>query len=394
MKLSERVQRLSPSATLAITAKTAELREMGIEVIDLGAGEPDFNTPSSIIDAAFEAAKAGKTKYTASGGVKPLKALIRKKFLRDQGLDYPSDEIIVTDGAKHALYLLFQTILNPGDEVLIPVPYWVSYPEQVKLAGGIPVFVPTEEKNNFKLSPKMLQPVLTERTKAIVLNSPSNPTGMIYTREELRKIGEICLERNLWIISDEIYEKLIYGGNRHISIATLGEEWKKQTIVINGLSKSHAMTGWRIGYAAGDREVIQAMTALASHSTSNPATPSQYAAIAALDGGQQEVEQMRKIFERRLELAYQLIRNIPGFQCRKPQGAFYLFPRVKEAADRLGFRTIDDFAAALLERAHVAVVPGRGFGMPEYIRISYATGEDLLEKALLRIREFVENGGR
>ncbi|WP_141770178.1 pyridoxal phosphate-dependent aminotransferase [Bacillus massilinigeriensis] len=391
MKLAQRVKQLTPSSTLAITAKAKELKDAGKDVIGLGAGEPDFNTPQHIIDAAVKSMNDGHTKYTATAGLPALKKEITEKFRRDQGLDYNPSEIIVTNGAKHALYTLFQVILDEGDEVIIPIPYWVSYPEQVKLAGGVPVYVEGLEENEFKISPEQLASTVTARTKAVIINSPSNPTGVIYTEEELKALGRVCLDKNLIIISDEIYEKLIYGNNKHVSIAQLSPELKENTIIINGVSKSHSMTGWRIGYAAGNQTIIKAMTNLASHSTSNPTTPSQYGAIAAYSGSQDAVEEMRKAFEERLTIIYDKLVAIPGFECVKPQGAFYLFPNAKKAAELTGFETVDAFAESILEEANVAVVPGSGFGAPNNIRLSYATSLELLEKAVERIHQFVEN---
>jgi aspartate aminotransferase len=391
MKLAKRVASLTPSATLAITAKAKELKAAGYDVIGLGAGEPDFNTPQHIIDAAVKAMNEGHTKYTPSGGLPALKAEIIKKFAEDQQLHYEPSEIIVCVGAKHALYTLFQVILDEGDEVIIPTPYWVSYPEQVKLAGGVPVYVEGLEENQFKITPEQLKAAITERTKAVIINSPSNPTGMIYTEEELKALGEVCLEHGILIVSDEIYEKLVYGNAKHVSIAQLSPELKAQTIIINGLSKSHSMTGWRIGYAAGDKEIIKAMTDLASHSTSNPTSIAQYAAIAAYSGPQEPVEEMRQAFEERLNIIYEKLVQIPGFACVKPQGAFYLFPNAREAAQMAGYNTVDEFVAALLEEAKVALVPGSGFGAPDNVRLSYATSLDVLENAVERIKQFMEN---
>ncbi|OKO95098.1 pyridoxal phosphate-dependent aminotransferase [Geobacillus proteiniphilus] len=390
MKLAKRVASLTPSATLAITAKAKELKAAGYDVIGLGAGEPDFNTPKHIIEAAIKAMNEGHTKYTPSGGLPALKAEIIKKFARDQGLSYEPAEIIVCVGAKHALYTLFQVLLDEGDEVIIPTPYWVSYPEQVKLAGGVPVYVEGLEENGFKMTPEQLKAAITPRTKAVILNSPSNPTGMIYTAEELKALGEVCLAHDVLIVSDEIYEKLIYGGAKHVSIAELSPELKAQTVIINGVSKSHSMTGWRIGYAAGPKDIIQAMTDLASHSTSNPTSIAQYAAIAAYSGPQEPVEQMRQAFEERLNIIYDKLVEIPGFTCVKPQGAFYLFPNARKAADMAGCRTVDEFVAALLEEAKVALVPGSGFGAPDNVRLSYATSLEALETAIERIRRFME----
>ncbi|AGE22773.1 aspartate aminotransferase [Geobacillus sp. GHH01] len=390
MKLAKRVASLTPSATLAITAKAKELKAAGYDVIGLGAGEPDFNTPEHIIAAAIKAMNEGHTKYTPSGGLPALKEEIIKKFARDQGLSYEPAEIIVCVGAKHALYTLFQVLLDEGDEVIIPTPYWVSYPEQVKLAGGVPVYVEGLEENDFKMTPDQLKQAITPKTKAVIINSPSNPTGMIYTAEELKALGEVCLAHGVLIVSDEIYEKLIYGGAKHVSIAELSPELKEQTIIINGVSKSHSMTGWRIGYAAGPKDIIQAMTDLASHSTSNPTSIAQYAAIAAYSGPQEPVEQMRQAFEKRLDIIYNKLVQIPGFTCIKPQGAFYLFPNARKAADMAGCRTVDEFVAVLLEEAKVALVPGSGFGAPDYVRLSYATSLEALETAIERIRRFME----
>jgi len=390
MKLAKRVSSLTPSSTLAITAKAKELKAAGHDIIGLGAGEPDFNTPQHIIDAAVKAMNEGHTKYTPSGGLAGLKQVIIKKFQEDQNLSYEPSELIVCVGAKHALYTLFQVILDEGDEVIIPTPYWVSYPEQVKLAGGVPVYVEGLEENEFKITPEQLKSVVTERTKAVIINSPSNPTGMIYTKQELEELGKVCLEHDILIVSDEIYEKLVYGNHKHVSIAEISPELKKQTVIINGVSKSHSMTGWRIGYAAGDKEIIRAMTDLASHSTSNPTSIAQYATIAAYSGSQDAVEEMRKAFEERLNIIYEKLIQIPGFTCVKPQGAFYLFPNAKEAAILAGYNNVDELVEALLEEAKVALVPGSGFGAPNNVRLSYATSLEQLEKAVERIKTFME----
>ncbi len=391
MKLSKRVQQLTPSTTLAITAKAKALRKQGHDVIGLGAGEPDFNTPEPILRAAEEAMRAGHTKYTPSGGIPELKQAIVEKFRRDNGLTYQPEQIVVTSGAKHALYNLFQVIIDPGDEVIIPAPYWVSYIEQVKLAGGTPVIIRGEESRSFKVTPEQLRGAITERTRAFLINSPSNPTGMVYNREELEALGRVCLEHGLVIISDEIYEHLIYGDQAHVSIAQLGPQFYERTIVINGVSKTYSMTGWRIGYAAGHAEVIQAMTGLSSHSTSNPTSVAQYAALAALNGSQEPVQEMKKAFKERRDYVVQRIRNIEGLSIQEPQGAFYAFVNVRdvvESSER--FRDVDEWVKALLEEELVAVVPGSGFGSPDHIRISYATSMDQLEKAMDRIERFVK----
>ncbi|MFB9757685.1 MULTISPECIES: pyridoxal phosphate-dependent aminotransferase [Bacillaceae] len=390
MKLAKRVSALTPSTTLEITAKAQELKAQGYDVIGLGAGEPDFNTPQHIMDAAYQAMLAGHTKYTPTGGLATLKKEIISKLERDQQLSYEPTEVIVCNGAKHALYTLFQVILDEGDEVIIPTPYWVSYPEQVKLAEGVPVFVEGKEENEFKITPEQLKAAITEKTKAVIINSPSNPTGMIYSENELKALGEVCVEHNLVIVSDEIYEKLVYGDAKHVSIAQLSPELKELTVIINGVSKSHSMTGWRIGYAVGNKTLIKAMTNLASHSTSNPTSIAQYATIAAYQQPQDAVEEMREAFESRLNIIYDKLIQIPGFSCIKPQGAFYLFPNAQEAAVLAGYETVDEWTKALLEEEKVALVPGSGFGAPNNVRLSYATSLEQLEKALERIQAFME----
>lgn len=390
IQLAKRVETITPSTTLAITAKAGELKAQGFDVIGLGAGQPDFNTPDFIIDAAMEAVKAGHTKYTPTAGLPELKEAIINKLKRDQGFDYDKSQIIVGNGAKHVLYLLFQALLNPGEEVIIPAPYWVSYPEQVKLAGGVPVSIITTQEKHFKITVQDLEKVATSKTKALILNSPSNPTGMIYSKEELEPIAEFCLAHDILIISDEIYEKLVYNGNQFYSIAQISDAVKAKTVVINGVSKSHSMTGWRIGYAAADASLIKAMTNVASHSTSNPASVSQYAAIAAYNGPQESIESMRQAFEERLNTVYARLTELPGVSCVKPQGAFYLFPNIQKTSDACGFAQVTDWVAALLEEEKVAVVPGAGFGMSEYIRLSYATSLENLENALDRIEHFIK----
>ena len=390
-QLANRVQTLTPSTTLAITAKAKELKEQGIDVIGLGAGEPDYNTPQNILDAAFKSMNEGHTKYTPAGGLPALKKAIIDKLKKDQEITYEASQILIGIGAKHVLYTLFQVLLNENDEVIIPIPYWVSYPEQVKLAGGVPVYIEGTAEQQYKITAQQIKDAITDKTRAIILNSPSNPTGMLYTKEELKEIADVCKEANIWIVSDEIYEKLIYGDSQHISIAQLSDDAKERTIIINGVSKSHSMTGWRIGYAAGNKELITAMTDLASHSTSNPVTTSQYAAIEAYNGPQDTVEVMRAAFESRLEIIFPKLASIPGFKVIKPQGAFYLLPDVSEAASMTGYESVDAFVEALLTEANVAVIPGSGFGAPSTIRLSYATSLDLLEEAVARIDTFVRS---
>lgn len=388
--LANRVKTLTPSSTLAITAKAKELKAQGIDVIGLGAGEPDFNTPENILTAAKKSMDEGLTKYTPAGGLPALKQAIIDKLSRDNGLTYKANEILVGVGAKHVLYTLFQVILNEGDEVIIPIPYWVSYPEQVKLAGGVPIYVEGTAAQGYKITAQQLSEAITAKTKAVIINSPSNPSGMIYSKEELAELAKVAEQKDILIISDEIYEKLVYNGVEHFSIAQLSDEIKARTIVVNGVAKSHSMTGWRIGYAAGDAAIIKAMTDLASHSTSNATTTAQYAAIEAYNGPQTAVEEMRQAFESRLQVIFPKVAAIPGVKVLQPQGAFYLFPDVSETAAKTGYASVDDFASALLTEANVAVIPGSGFGAPATIRISYATSLELLEEAVRRIDTFVK----
>ncbi|WP_163537629.1 pyridoxal phosphate-dependent aminotransferase [Gracilibacillus sp. YIM 98692] len=390
MELANRVQTLTPSSTLAITAKAKALKQEGHDVIGLGAGEPDFNTPEHILEAAAKAMYAGFTKYTPSGGTVELKDAISNKMKKDHGLEYGPEQVIVTSGAKHALFTLFQVLLNKGDEVIIPAPYWVSYPEQVKLAEGKPVVVKAKEENEFKLTPEQLEEAITDKTKAVIINSPSNPTGVMYDKEELEALGKICLKHNIFIVSDEIYEKLTYTSTEHISIAEISNDLKESTIIVNGVSKSHSMTGWRIGYAVGNQQIIKAMTNLASHSTSNPTSIAQVAAEAAYTQSQEKVTEMKEAFSERLEKLYEWLLDIPGVECVKPKGAFYLFPNVSKAVEMNGFDSVDEWVTALLEEEKVALVPGTGFGAPENVRLSYAISLDQLEEAAKRIKRFVE----
>ncbi|MGK0554531.1 pyridoxal phosphate-dependent aminotransferase [Macrococcus capreoli] len=389
MELSQRVQKLTPSTTLAITAKANELKASGQPVIGLAAGEPDFNTPQNIIDKAFEAVQNGATKYTPSGGLKQLKEAIQQKLKNDNQLDYALNEIMVASGAKHALYNLFQALLNDGDEVIVPIPYWVSYPEQVILAGGKVVYADSDESTEYKVTVEVLDKVRTDRTKALVLTSPSNPSGMVYTKEELQQIADWAVKNKIVVVSDEIYETLVYDGE-HVSIASFNDDIKALTVVINGVSKSHSMTGWRIGYACGDAKLIKAMTDLSSHSTSNPTTPSQWAAIEAYNGDKTFLNEMNGIFKSRLDEIYPKLMEIPGIQCIKPKGAFYLYPNVSETVKLCGYDNTEEFVTALLEEKLVAVVPGFGFGSPNNIRLSYATDLESMHEAIKRIKEFVE----
>lgn len=391
MELSKRALELTPSATLAITAMAKEMRDRGLDVIGLGAGEPDFNTPGHILDAAAEAAQAGYTKYTAAGGTLELRDAITKKLKQDNGLSYDVNQITVTSGAKHALYNLFQAVINPGDEVIVPAPYWVSYVEQVKLAGGNPVIIQTDEEQLFKLTPECLEAAITKQTKLLLINSPSNPTGTIYTRNELLALGQVCLEYGIRIVSDEIYEQLIYEGE-HVSIASISDALYANTFVINGVSKTYSMTGWRIGYAAGDANVIKAMSGISSHSTSNPSTISQYAAYAAISGSQESVADMKRAFVKRRDYVLERIHQLQGIHTFIPRGAFYIFANVTDAvrASNGRFHDASDWSKALLEEEHVAVVPGAAFGAPNHIRLSYATSMEQLEQAMDRIERFLQ----
>lgn len=391
MNVSNRAQQLTPSVTLAAAAKAKALKAKGVDVLSLTVGEPDFVTPKNIQKAAIASIEDGRASYyTPSGGIPELKQAIVSYVEREYQLCYQPKQVIVTDGAKYALYLLFQAILNVGDEVIIPVPYWVSYGEQVKLAEGKPVFVSSTQEQSFKVSVAQLEAVRTDKTKAIILNSPSNPTGVIYTEEELRQIGEWAVAHNILIIADDIYGRLVYNGHRFTPIATISEAIRQQTIIINGVSKTYAMTGWRIGFAVGDEKIIQAMTQLASQSTSNPVAVSQYAAIEALTGEQTTVEDMRQAFEKRLNHIYPKVAALPGVSLIKPEGAFYLFPNVKKTLEICGYDNVTNWVKDLLQEAHVALVTGEGFGAPEHVRMSYATDLMTLEKAIERMNDFIE----
>lgn len=391
MNVSNRAQQLTPSVTLAAAAKAKALKAKGVDVLSLTVGEPDFVTPKNIQKAAIASIEDGRASYyTPSGGIPELKQAIVSYVEREYQLRYQPKQVIVTDGAKYALCLLFQAILNVGDEVIIPVPYWVSYGEQVKLAEGKPVFVSSTQEQSFKVSVAQLEAVRTDKTKAIILNSPSNPTGVIYTEEELRQIGEWAVAHNILIIADDIYGRLVYNGHRFTPIATISEAIRQQTIIINGVSKTYAMTGWRIGFAVGDEKIIQAMTQLASQSTSNPVAVSQYAAIEALTGEQSTVEDMRQAFEKRLNHIYPKVAALPGVSLIKPEGAFYLFPNVKKTLEICGYDNVTNWVEDLLQEAHVALVTGEGFGAPEHVRMSYATDLMTLEKAIERMNDFIE----
>ncbi|WP_346937996.1 pyridoxal phosphate-dependent aminotransferase [uncultured Clostridium sp.] len=393
MMLSKKAMGISPSLTLAITAKAKKMKAEGIDVIGFGAGEPDFNTPKNIQQAAIKAIEAGQTRYTAASGIIELKEAVVNKFKKDNNLTYKTSQIIISTGAKQCLANIFQAILNPGDEVLIGAPYWVSYPELVQLADGVPTFVETEESNSFKLTVEALEKAVNEKTKAMILNSPNNPTGTAYTKEELEKIAAFAQKHDIIIISDEIYEKLLYGESGHISVASLSEDAYNRTIVINGVSKAYAMTGWRIGYAATSEKITSLMSNIQSHTTSNPCSISQYASVEALNGDQSEVERMKQEFKKRRDFMADRINSINNLSCVKPEGAFYVMVNISKVLNKeVDGKIIKDsltFSDLLLEKEKVAVIPGIAFGVDDFIRLSYATSMENIEKGLNRIEDFV-----
>jgi aspartate aminotransferase len=390
MSISKRAKNTAPSPTLGITAKVKALKAQGKDVIGFGAGEPDFDTPEYIKQAAIDGLKAGYTKYTPSSGDVDLKDAIVAKLARDNGLKYGREHVIVSCGAKHSLYNVFQALLDTGDEVIIPSPYWVSYPEQVKLADGVPVALETSPDENFMPSADAIRKCITPKTKAIILNSPSNPTGGVASKAQVQDLMSIATEHNLYVVSDEIYEKLLYDGRQHLSPASLGPEAFARTVTVNGCSKAYSMTGWRIGYiACADTELVSAMGRIQDQSTSNPTSFAQKGAVAALKGSDDSVNEMRAAFEQRRERIVALLNAIPGVTCRTPGGAFYAFPDVSALYGRhAGEKTIDSsdaLAEYLLEAVGVAVVPGSGFGADAYVRLSYATSMENIERGLQRM---------
>lgn len=393
MRISQRCQRVTGSLTLAIDAKAKEMKQKGIDVVGFGAGEPDFDTPEHIRKAAKDALDLGKTRYTPAAGMPELRQAICDKLKRDNGLDYVPQQIVVSNGAKHSLFNSFQALLEEGDEVIVPGPYWVSYPEIVRMAGGVPVIVEGREENNFKPTIDDFRAVVTDKTRAVVINSPNNPNGFVFTREELQAIGDLAIEKDLSIVSDEIYEFLVYDGAEHISIASLSPEIKERTIVINGMSKAYAMTGWRIGYTASPLNAAKAMTNFQSHSTSCPNSIAQYAALTALSGPDDQLKSMVAEFDRRRRRIVELINEIPGLSCKPPKGAFYVMMNIGGVFGKRynGAPIVDSmsFTQLLLDNSHVAVVPGAGFGADAYVRLSYATSMENIEKGLARIKEFV-----
>lgn len=393
MKYAERVSQITPSVTLQITAKAGQLKQEGKDVIGFGAGEPDFNTPDHIIQAAIKAMYEGKTKYTPTPGINELKQAIVKKFRDDNGLVYEPAQILVSTGAKQSLANAMLALVDDGDEVLMAVPYWVSYPELVKLAGGVPVYLNGSPDNQYKMTPELIEQHITPRSKILIINSPNNPSGTIYSREELVAIAQVCKAHNLIIISDEIYEKLIYGGIRHESIAAVSQDAFDRTIVVNGVSKAYAMTGWRIGYLAGPTGLVKQMSSIQSHMTSNPCSIAQYASLEAIAGDQSFVAEMKEEFEARRDLLVSLIEEIPEVTCIKPEGAFYVMMDVHQLFGRTYKGTLIsnamDFSDQLLSDQLVAVVPGEGFGIEGFIRLSYATSKENIRKGMTRVRDFI-----
>ncbi len=394
MNLSNKAKEINPSITLEITAKAKELKELGVDVVSFGAGEPDFNTPENIIEAAIKAMKDGKTKYTPTSGILDLRKAICKKLNEDNNLNYEPNQIVVSTGAKQSLANAFTAILNKGDEVIIATPYWVSYPELIKLSDGVPVFLRTIKENDYKYTIKELRSSITKNTKAIVINSPNNPTGSIYSKDELVEIAEFAKENNLIIISDEIYEKLIYDNEEHISIASVSEDAYNRTVVINGLSKAYAMTGWRIGYSACNKKIAELMSSVQSHVTSNINSISQYAAIEALSGPKERVNIMIKEFEKRRNYMINRLKKINDLSIIESKGAFYIMVCIdkyyNKSINNEKINSSLDFSKSILEEEKVAVIPGIAFGLDDYIRLSYATSMEIIEEGLNRLERYLK----
>ncbi|RAP32997.1 aspartate aminotransferase [Candidatus Marinamargulisbacteria bacterium SCGC AG-439-L15] len=393
--VSQRSLNVEGSITMQISSLAQQMRRDGQNVIGFGAGEPDFDTPDFIKEAGIKAIRDGQTKYTPAAGTVDLKEAIVRKLQRDQNVSYAPDQIVVSCGAKHSVYNVLMALINPGDEVLIPAPYWVSYPQQARLLEGVPVVIDTNEASQFKITPEQLERAITPKTKVLILNSPSNPTGMVYTRSELEALAAVIVKHQIYVLSDEIYEHLIYDNTKHVSIAELGDEIKALTIVVNGVAKAYSMTGWRIGYTASSVEIAKAMGKMQSHMTSNPASMAQAAAQAALDGPQDVVEEMRLAFDERRQQMMRLLSEIEGVTCEMPQGAFYMFPNVsavfaKSTPDKK-LANCFDFCQTLLKEAMVACVPGIGFGAEGYLRLSYATSSEMIDEGLTRLKDWVHS---
>ncbi len=395
MEISNKFKAIAPSPTLMIDSKFKQMKAEGMDVVGFGAGEPDFDTPRHIKEAAIEAINSGFTKYTPASGTLDLKKAICAKLLRDNGLTYDPSQIVVSNGAKHSLINAFGAILNPGDEVIIPAPFWVSYPEMVKYNDGVPVILNTTEENGFKFSADEFKAAITPKTKAIVLNSPSNPTGMVYTEDELKAIADVAVENNIFVISDEIYEYLVYDGVKHKSIASFNDKIKDLTIIINGVSKTYAMTGWRIGYTASNPSIAKAMSNVQSHTTSNPNSIAQAATVAALNGPMDDLKVMIKAFDERRKYMAERINSIDGVSCLVPQGAFYVMMNISALKGRtIAGKVIngsDDFAEVFLEKQLVAVVPGTGFAAPDYVRWSYATSMENIKEGIDRLEKLLNS---
>lgn len=393
LTLSEKAKAVKPSSTLAITAKAKELKKSGVDVVGFGAGEPDFNTPKNICDAAVKAIETGFTKYTPASGTNELKAAISKKFRDFNGLDYAPNQIVISNGGKHALTNIFDAILNPGDEVIIPAPFWLSYPEMVKLSDGVPVIITGTKENGYKVTAEQLDAAITDKTKAFVLNSPNNPTGMVYSRKELQALANVIVKRDIYVVADEMYENLIYDNEKHVSIASLGEDIYNHTITCSGLSKSYAMTGWRIGYTGSSVEIAKLMSAMQSHATSNPNSVAQFASVEALNGPQNAVKEMKDEFNKRRLYMYDRVSKMPYVECLKPQGAFYVFIDTSKALKKSykgeKLETSAKLAEVLLNDYAVAVIPCADFGFPSHIRLSYAISIESIEKGLNRIESFL-----
>lgn len=395
MELSKRAMSIKASTTMAISSKAAELKAAGLDVVSFGAGEPDFNTPAHIGQAGIDAIHNGQTRYTPAAGLLELRKAVCDKLKKDNGLEYESAQVIISNGAKHSLINTFMAILNEGDEVIIPAPFWLSYSEMVRIAGGVPVIIHTKKENKFMMTKEELENAYTEKTKAVVLTSPSNPTGQVMGRADLEMIADFAINHDILVVSDEIYEKLIYDeGKQHISIASLSKEIYDRTIVINGVSKSYAMTGWRIGYAAAPLPIAKLMASLQSHMASNPNTIAQMATITALNGPQDCVAEMCVEFKKRRDYIFEREEAIPLLSALKPEGAFYLFVDVSgtygKSYEGQEIKTAADFASILLDQKYVAVVPCADFGMPDYIRLSYATSMELIKKGMDRIEDMVK----
>ncbi|MGI6071531.1 MAG: pyridoxal phosphate-dependent aminotransferase [Lachnospiraceae bacterium] len=392
LELSKKAINIKPSSTLAITAKANEMRQAGMDVVGFGAGEPDFPTPKHICLAAKEAIDEGFTKYTPASGTLELKEAIAKKFRDVNGIDYAANQVVISNGGKHSLTNVFTAIINEGDEVIIPSPYWLSYPEIVKLAGGVPVIIRGEKEHNYKVSARQIEEACTEKTKAVIINSPNNPTGMVYCRNELERIAEAAVRKNIYVVSDEIYENLLYNSEEHVSIASLGEEIYKRTITVNGLSKSYAMTGWRIGYCGAPKEIAAVMSSVQSHQTSNPNSIAQKAAVAAIAGDQTCVSEMSEKFDERRRFMFERICKIPYLSAIEPKGAFYVFVDAGEmAGKKYEGRIINDasdIADILISEYCVAIIPCADFGCPNHFRLSYSIAVEKIDKGLERIREF------